>query len=58
MVAVPFVTTGLVSSKMLKYAANALLATKINFINEIPIPCEFVGADVGEVAYGIGSTSA
>ena len=39
---------------MIKYAANAFLATKISFINEIGNICELVGADVGEVAYGIG----
>jgi UDPglucose 6-dehydrogenase len=39
---------------MLKYAANAFLATKISFINEISNLCEMVGADVGSVAYGIG----
>jgi UDPglucose 6-dehydrogenase len=53
-VAVPFVTTDLVSAEMIKYAANAFLATKISFINEIGNICELVGADVGEVAYGIG----
>jgi UDPglucose 6-dehydrogenase len=52
--AVPFVTTDLVSAEMIKYAANAFLATKISFINEISNLCELVGADVGEVAYGIG----
>jgi UDPglucose 6-dehydrogenase len=53
-VAVPFVTTDLVSAEMIKYAANAFLATKISFINEIGNICELVGADVSEVAYGIG----
>jgi UDPglucose 6-dehydrogenase len=53
-VAVPFVTTDLVSAEMIKYAANAFLATKISFINEISTLCELVGADIGEVAYGIG----
>jgi len=53
-VAVPFVTTDLASAEMIKYAANAFLATKISFINEIANLCELVGADVGEVAYGIG----
>ena len=52
--AVPFVTTDLASAEMIKYAANAFLATKISFINEISNLCELVGADVGEVAYGIG----
>jgi UDPglucose 6-dehydrogenase len=53
-VAVPFVTTGLVSAEMIKYAANAFLATKISFINEIANLCELVGADVGSVAHAIG----
>jgi UDPglucose 6-dehydrogenase len=53
-VAVPFVTTDLVSAEMIKYASNAFLATKISFINEISNLCELVGADVGEVAYGLG----
>jgi UDPglucose 6-dehydrogenase len=53
-VQVPFVTTDLSSAEMIKYAANAFLATKISFINEIGNICELVGADVGEVAYGIG----
>jgi UDPglucose 6-dehydrogenase len=39
---------------MIKYAANAFLATKISFINEISNLCELVGADVTKVAYGIG----
>ena len=53
-VAVPFVTTDLASAEMIKYAANAFLATKISFINEVANICELVGADVTEVAYGIG----
>jgi len=53
-VAVPFVTTDLASAEMIKYAANAFLATKISFINEIANICELVGADVGGVASGIG----
>jgi len=53
-VAVPFVTTDLASAEMIKYAANAFLATKISFVNEISNLCELVGADVSEVAYGIG----
>jgi UDPglucose 6-dehydrogenase len=53
-VAVPFLTTDLASAEMIKYAANAFLATKISFINEVANLCELVGADVGEVAYGIG----
>ena len=53
-VAVPFLTTDLASAEMIKYAANAFLATKVSFINEVANLCELVGADVGEVAYGIG----
>ena len=53
-VAVPFVTTDLASAEMIKYAANAFLATKISFINEISTLCELTGADVAEVANGIG----
>jgi UDPglucose 6-dehydrogenase len=53
-VAVPFVTSDLASAEMIKYAANAFLATKISFINEIANLCELVGADVGGVATGIG----
>jgi UDPglucose 6-dehydrogenase len=52
--AVPFVTTDLASAEMTKYAANAFLATKVSFINEIANICELVGADVTEVARGIG----
>ena len=53
-VAVPFVTTELASAEMIKYAANAFLATKISFINEVANICELVGADVTSVASGIG----
>jgi UDPglucose 6-dehydrogenase len=53
-VAVPFVTTDLASAEMIKYAANAFLATKISFINEIANICELVGADVTSVAHGMG----
>jgi UDPglucose 6-dehydrogenase len=53
-VTVPFVTTDLVSAEMIKYAANAFLATKISFVNEISNLCELVGADVAEVSSGIG----
>jgi UDPglucose 6-dehydrogenase len=51
---VPFVTTDLQSAEMIKYAANAFLATKISFINEISNICELVGADVTSVSRGIG----
>lgn len=50
----PIVTTDLESAEMIKYAANAFLATKITFINEIAALCERVGADVKEVAKGMG----
>jgi UDPglucose 6-dehydrogenase len=53
-VAVPFVTTDLASAEMIKYAANAFLATKVSFINEIANLCELVSADVRSVAHGIG----
>ncbi len=43
------------SAEMTKYAANAMLATKISFINEIAVLCEKLGADVSEVRIGIGS---
>lgn len=45
------------SAEMTKYAANAMLATKISFINEIARLCEITGADIGEVRRGIGSDS-
>ena len=51
---VPFVTTDPASAEMIKYAANAFLATKISFMNEIASICELVGADVANVATGIG----
>ncbi len=50
----PLVTTDIESAEMIKYAANAFLATKITFINEIAALCEKVGADVKAVAHGIG----
>ncbi|MEL6103695.1 MAG: UDP-glucose/GDP-mannose dehydrogenase family protein, partial [Pseudomonadota bacterium] len=50
----PIVTTDLESAEMIKYAANAFLATKITFINEIAALCERVGADVKEVSKGMG----
>ena len=50
----PMLYTGLESAEMIKYAANAFLATKITFINEIAALCEKVGADVKMVARGIG----
>ena len=50
----PILTTDLESAEMIKYAANAFLATKISFINEIAALCERAGADVKEVARGMG----
>ena len=50
----PIVTTDLESAEMIKYAANAFLATKITFINEIAALCEKVGADVKMVSKGMG----
>ena len=54
---VPVVETDLISSEMIKYAANSFLATKISFINEIANICEKAGADVKMVAKGIGLDS-
>ena len=48
------VRTDVASAEMIKLASNAFLATKISFINEIANVCEEVGADVTEVARGMG----
>jgi len=50
----PIVMTDLRTAEMIKYASNAFLATRISFINEISNVCEAVGADVTEVAQGMG----
>jgi UDPglucose 6-dehydrogenase len=50
----PFVITSPESAEMIKYASNAFLATKISFINEIANLCESLGADVHDVAKGMG----
>jgi UDPglucose 6-dehydrogenase len=50
----PILFTGRRTAELIKYAANAFLATKITFINEIADLCEKIGADVQEVARGIG----
>ena len=54
---VPIVVTDLSSAEMIKYAANSFLATKISFINEVANICDRVGADVVQVAKGIGLDS-
>ncbi|MGB9637659.1 MAG: hypothetical protein ACPLY7_02560, partial [Microgenomates group bacterium] len=50
----PFVITNWETAEMIKYAANAFLATKVTFINEIANICERVGADVHHVARAMG----
>ena len=50
-----FIGMDIRSAEMTKYAANAMLATKISFINEMANICEHVGADINEVRIGIGS---
>jgi UDPglucose 6-dehydrogenase len=50
----PFVITSIEAAELIKYAANAFLATKISFINEIANLCDLVGADVHDVARAIG----
>jgi len=52
--AVPLISTDLASAELIKYAANAFLATKISYINEIGQLAEKVGADIAQVAKGIG----
>ena len=50
----PFVITSLEAAELTKYAANAFLATKVSFINEIANLCDKIGCDVHDVARGIG----
>src|SRR6201988_3471700 len=50
----PFVITSLEAAELTKYAANAFLATKVSFINEIANLCDLIGCDVHDVARGIG----
>ncbi|HEY9725870.1 MAG TPA: UDP-glucose/GDP-mannose dehydrogenase family protein [Chroococcales cyanobacterium] len=54
---VPVLVTDISSAEMVKYAANAFLATKISFINEVANICDRVGADITQVAKGIGLDS-
>ncbi len=54
---IPFVVTNVESAELIKYAANGFLATKITFINEIATICEKVGANVHDVAIGMGLDS-
>ena len=51
---IPILFTSIRSAEMIKYASNAFLATKISFINEIATLCEKVGADIQDVARGMG----
>jgi UDPglucose 6-dehydrogenase len=51
---VPFVVTDVESAELIKYASNGFLALKITFINEIAMMCEKMGADVKDVARGMG----
>jgi UDPglucose 6-dehydrogenase len=57
MISVPLLATSLTSAEMIKYAANAFLAMKIGFANEIANICERVGAEAPEVMSGIGLDS-
>jgi UDPglucose 6-dehydrogenase len=54
MAAVPLISTDLASAELIKYAANAFLALKISYINEIGNVAEKVGADIRQIARGIG----
>ncbi len=54
LVEVPFVVTTVMTAELIKYAANAFLATKISFINEMANLCDATGADVHAIAKGLG----
>ena len=54
LIEIPFLNTNVETAEMIKYASNAFLATKISFINEMANICELVGADVHQVAKGMG----
>ena len=51
----PIVITSLEAAELIKYAANAFLATKITFINEVANLCDAIGCDVHDVARGMAS---
>ena len=53
----PVVVTDITSAEMIKYASNTFLVTKISFINEVANICEAVGADIDDVARGMGLDS-
>ena len=53
-ISAPFIVTDPASAETIKYAANAFLATKISFINAVAAVCEAVGADINDVALGMG----
>jgi UDPglucose 6-dehydrogenase len=54
---IPLFITDILSSELIKYAANTFLATKVSFINEMSDLCEKIGADIEDVATGIGLDS-
>jgi UDPglucose 6-dehydrogenase len=54
LVETPFVITDVASAELIKYASNGFLAVKVSFINEIARMCELMGADVHDVARGMG----
>jgi UDPglucose 6-dehydrogenase len=54
LIEVPFAICNVATAELIKYASNAFLATKVSFINEIASLCEAVGADVHDVARGMG----
>jgi len=54
LISTPFVITGLETAELIKYASNAFLAIKISFINEMANICDEVGADVVDLARGVG----
>jgi len=51
---IPFITTNLETAEMIKYASNAFLAMKINYVNEIANLCEKIGADIQEITSAMG----